>query len=89
MACSDPIQRIVPFHLKKIEHAADIFRGMWPTTVLLRTTATANGSSVLILLAHTCNLTLLQQMGSKCCCKYGGLEQNSRSDTSPFLTATS
>ena len=31
---------------QKREHAADIVRGTWPTTVLLRTTATTYGSSV-------------------------------------------
>ena len=38
------LQRTVPLRLKKSEHAADIFRGTWPTTMLLRTTATAYGS---------------------------------------------
>ena len=39
---------MVPFCLRKSEHAADIFQGMWPTTVLLRTTATAYRSSVYV-----------------------------------------
>ena len=42
------LRRIVPFRLKKSEHASDTFRGTWPTMVLLRTTTTANGSSVFV-----------------------------------------
>ena len=40
------LQWMGPLRLKKSEDAADIFRGTWPTTVLLRTTATVYGSSV-------------------------------------------
>ena len=42
------LQQIVPLHLKKSEHAVDIFQGTWPTMVLLRTTATAYGASVFV-----------------------------------------
>ena len=42
------LHQIVPFRPKKSEHAADTFRGTWPTMVLLRATATAYGSSVFV-----------------------------------------
>ena len=35
------VQRMVPFRLKNSARAADIFQGTWPTTALLRITATA------------------------------------------------
>ena len=35
------VQLMAPFHLKNSAQAADIFQGTWPTTALLRITATA------------------------------------------------